>query len=94
MSAAKDRLYKVVAKLPENKLTQPIIDQAEEKIESEITATKQELQRKNWELVQLHALVKELIANENLPEKNREMLKQTDQEIVDLMEKWDIKLNS
>ncbi len=86
MSAAKNRIYKVIAKLPENKFTQPIIDQAGEKIESKITAAKQDLQRKNWDLVQLHALLKTLIADENTPEENRKILEKTDQEIVDLIE--------
>ena len=64
--------FRLVIKLPGNRLTAPLKKRVEIAVDTELTAVKQESLQKYWENVRLHRDIGRALAEENLPEKKAE----------------------
>ena len=55
-----DKVYKFIAQLPDNSLTQPIEEKMMEKLEEGVQSGMQEVQQMNWQLAMLYQQLKEI----------------------------------
>ncbi len=80
------KLFKLVAKLPENRLTMPLKKKVDAALDVEVAAMKQDILRRNWDNVRLHQEIRRLLAEEDVPEEKREKLEEMDRKVVELMD--------
>ena len=55
-----DKVYKFIAQLPDNSLTQPLKEKMMEKLEEGVQSGMQEVQQMNWQLAMLYQQLKEI----------------------------------
>ena len=80
------RLFSLVEKLPENRLTAPLKKKVDTVLEAEVAAMKQDILRRNWDNVRLHQEIRRALAAEDVPEEKRERLEEMDRKVVELMD--------
>ncbi len=80
------RLFSLVEKLPENRLTAPLKKKVDTVLEAEVAAMKQDILRRNWENVRLHQEIRRALAAEDIPEEKREKLEEMDRKVLELIE--------
>ena len=80
------RLFSLVEKLPENRLTAPLKKKVDTVLEAEVAAMKQDILRRNWENVRLHQEIRRALAAEDVTEEKREKLEEMDRKVAELMD--------